>query len=476
MKKSFFILAAITAMAILPAKAQFDETNNLFYHTMRTPQSNLYNPAFFPIKTSFYFMLPGIDFQFGSPLAMTDVLHYDANTKTTVISLDSILNCLDKNNKFRLGANINIFGFGIKIHNTFVSFNTRLVNHASLGIPTSIIHAFEEGNMVDDTTTRPVVKLLDGDVFNATSYLETGIGVAHHFEPIHLTVGLRAKLLYGVLNMQTDNTRLEINTSSEMDSVTARMYYEVQSASCAPYDEATKSFNISVSDLFNLGKANTGISFDLGAKYDYGPFTFSFAINDLTAGIHWKNNVMTWRPEGGQGVIEFTGLELSNMLDNGNLNTDSLTAYLEERLNGMTPTSVDSGDYWFSIPTKIDLGASYSFAKLLRAGILFHGQFDRGLLCKSNDLALDLNEKVTNTFRWNTTLTIGANLYNWVEVILGSSIVYDGESMDFFNPGAGLILTPGKVVQLYLLADYISSFYLTDSKAFNIKFGLNILI
>ncbi len=476
MKKSIFILAAITTMAIMPAKAQFDETNNLFYHTLRTPQSSLYNPAFFPISTSFYLTLPGVDFQFGSPVAMTDVLHYDASSQTTVISLDTILNSLNDNNKFRFGANVNILGFGFRIHNTYFSFNTRLVNSVQLGLPVSTINAFQEGNMLNDTTVRPVVELLNGDVFNVNSYLETGIGVAHHFDSLHLTVGLRAKFLYGVLNMQTDNTKLEINTNPSMDSITARMYYEVQSAACVPYDEATKSFNINISDLFNLGAANTGLAFDLGAKYDFGPFSFSFAINDLSAGIHWKNNVMTWRPEGGQGVIEFTGLEVSNMLDNGTLNTDSLTAYLEGRLNSMTPTAVDSGDYWFSIPTKINLGASYSFAKLLRAGFLFHGQFDRGLLCKSNDLAYNLNDNVQNTFRWNATLTVGANLYNWVELILGSSIVYDGESLDLFNPGAGLVLTPGKVVQLYLMADYISSFYLTESKAFNIKLGLNILI
>ncbi len=221
-------------------------------------------------------------------------------------------------------------------------------------------------------------------------------------------------------------------------------------------------------DLFNLGKANTGLAFDLGAKYDWGPFTFSLAINDLSAGIHWKNNVITWRPQGGQGVIEFTGMDVSSILDHGEMSTDSLSAYIEERLGNMTPTMVDSGDYWFAVPTKINLGASYSFAKMFRAGLLFHGQFDRGLLCKGND-------GVENTFRFNTTLSCSVNLANWVEAVVGSSIVYDGESLDLFNPGFGLILTPGTFFQLYFMTDYVSSFYLTDSKAFNIKVGLGLL-
>ena len=300
--------------------------------------------------------------------------------------------------------------------------------------------------------------------------------MGHYFEPIHLTVGLRAKLLYGIANVQTDNTYVVFNTENNYDSVSARMYYEIQSASILSYDEQTKKFNFSLSDALSLGKASTGISFDIGAKYDFGPFTFSLAINDLTAGIHWTSNVMTWRPDGGQGVIEFTGLDIASLLDHGSVNTDSLSNYLQQRIENMKPTKVDSGDYWFSIPTKINLGASFSFAKLLRAGILFHGQFDRGLLSKSNATSLDLSGDVTNTFRWNTTLTLGANLFNWAEIILGSSIVYDGSKMDFFNPGIGLVFTPFTVLQTYIMADYISSFYLTDSKAFNLKFGLNILI
>ena len=54
--------------------AQFDETNSLFYHAQRAPQSNLLNPAFHPNRNSFYLALPGADIQFGSPLAFSDML------------------------------------------------------------------------------------------------------------------------------------------------------------------------------------------------------------------------------------------------------------------------------------------------------------------------------------------------------------------------------------------------------------------
>lgn len=473
MKKNIFLIAFCTLLAVPGAQAQFDETNNLFYHTLRTPQSTLLNPAFFPTNNTFYIMLPGVDFQFGSPLALNDVIYYDRPNERTVIDINHILKSLNDNNTFRLGADVSILGFGFKLQNTFINFNTRLVNNVSLGLPISTINAVLEGNIGDNNTPRPVIELVNGDILNVTSYLETGLGASHYFEPLHLTVGLRAKFLYGIANVQTDNTKIVFNTDSNLDSVSASIFYQIQSATCAPYDST--GLHIDVGDLLKIGQANSGVSFDIGAKYDFGPFTFSVAINDLSAGIHWKKNVTTWEPSGGQGVITFNGLDVNTMLDNGTFNVDSLTQYLRDQISDMTPHRIDNGEYWFSIPTKINLGASYSFAKIFRAGLLFHGQLDRGLFCKTPSLQSGIGSNVSNTFRWNTTLSLDANLFNWAEVVVGNSLVYDGSSLDVFNPGIGLVLTPATIFQVYLMADYLSSFYLTDSKALNVKFGINLL-
>lgn len=474
MKKIFLIglMGLMTLAGSNVARAQYDETNNMFYHMLRTPQSNLLNPAFFPTNSSWYITLPGADIQFGSPVAVSDFIKYDRVNERTVINLDTMMNNLTNDNKFRLGANVNLLGFGFKVNNTFINFNTRLINHVSVGFPVDMVEALRIGNIDAAGNVRPVVEMLDGDVLNATSYLETGLGVIQRFEPINLTVGVRAKLLFGVANVQTDNTRLVFNTSPNLDTVTAHMYYEIQSATCAPYDTNQKKFIFNLGDV--LGNANTGIAFDLGARYDWGPFSFSFSINDLTGGIHWKNNVMTWKPQNGQGAIVFNGVDMNGMFNGGNFSMDSLTSQLEHQLEDMTPEKKDSGDYWFSIPTKINLGASYSFGRMFRAGFLFHGQFDRGLLCKSNALSMDLGD-AKNTFRWNTTLSIGMNLYDWLEVTAANSIVYDGSGMDLFNPGLGIVATPGRVFQIYLMGDYLSSFYITDSKAFNLKVGINLL-
>lgn len=476
MKSNRIIAIAAALLIAVGAQAQYNETNNLFYHAFRTPQSNLLNPALYPTNNTFYLQLPSLGVHFGSPLAINDIARLDTTASgdiNTVIDINKMLAAITIDNDFRFGTDINIFGFGFKTGNTFVTANVRMMNSINVGLPISTINALLRGNV--DAYGNPIreVNLVDGDLLNFTNYLEAGIGAGHFIESINLTVGGRAKLLYGVANLQTDNTRAILITDDDFESVGVDLYYEIQGGSAVAVDSNGVRMT-SVGELLNVFKANTGLSFDIGAKYDVGPFSFSASIIDLTAGIHWKRNTTVVTPEGGHTTVTFDGQEVTGMLNGGNLNSDSLTAYYQDVINGFAPTA-NGGEYWSSIPTKLNIGASYNFGKMFRAGLLLHGQFDRGLLSKKNTYNLDLGIKIPNTFRFNSTLTLGIDIFNWTEVLVGSSVVYDGQHVDFFNPGIGLVLSPFKIFQFHVMADYISSIYLADAKAFNVKFGFSML-
>ena len=476
-KLKSIILTAALVLAAGTANAQFDETNNLFYHTIRTPQSNLLNPAFHPAKNTFYLMLPGVDFQFGMPLALNDVLRYDKASKTTIINVDSILHTLSEDNQFRMGANVQLLGFGLKIKHLYLNLNLRLCNGFSIGLPISTVNALLEGNIGDDGVPHPEVKLLNGDIFNLQSYIESSVGAAFHIDKLNLTVGVHAKLLSGVLNIQTDKTHLTLHSDEDLDRMTVRAYYELQGSAVVPYDTSQGKFLFNgPEDILNNLLANSGLAFDVGARWDLGPLSLSLAVNNITKGIHWTKNTYAFVPENGQGEIYFDGVNINTVLNDGQFYMDSISDYFKERIDGMKPRFVnDTNGYWFPIPTTFNLGASYSFAHLFRAGLLFHGQLDRGLF--STGSIIDGFEKsFSNTFRFNTTLSVSVNLFNWLEVVAGSSVVYDGKHLDAFNPGAGVILSLGGAMQTYVMADYISSIRLVESKACNIKFGCNLLI
>ena len=484
MKKTAIILTALLLTGI--AHAQYNETNNLFYHAQRIPQSNTLNPAFFPGNNSVYVTLPSTGLQFGFPLSIHDIVRYDSKQKANIIDINGVFDKISADNPFRMNWDMGLLGFGFRAGDLFFTFNTQLRTSMTLGLSGGIVSALTGGNMDDNGNPIPSVTVLNGNAFNAQMYLETSLGAGYQVPVIPLTVGVHAKLLSGVFNIQTDNTNIVIETDPNFDKVTARVYYEAMEAAAVPIDTAggtknilanlTKHLGEAVETMFDPINGNTGLAFDIGAKYDMGPFTFSLAVNDLSAGIHWQKNVNSMVPTGGQGVIEFEGMQVNNLLNRGQMNMDSLK-YVAEQFKSLLPRfEQNTKDYWYNVPTKINAGASFNFLKLLRAGLLFHGQFDRGLLSKQNVTTLDLGGNVANTFRFNTTATLGVNVFDWIELILGTSLVFDGNKADFFNPGAGFVLSIGTAVQSYLIADYISNIYITDAKAFNLKFGLNLLI
>lgn len=471
MKKQLTIAAVFMALFCGSAMAQYSETNNLLYHTFRTPQSTDHNAAFFPNKNTFYLRLPGLGMQFGSPLSLSDMVRNQGDT-LTVIDINKAFDAMRKNNRIHFDADINLVGFGLKVHNTFFTFNTRLVAIFNLGIPVSVIDALSHGNADASGNAISEIEILNGNLMNTTAYGEIAVGGGHYFEPIGLTVGARAKYLWGILNIQTDNTRAVLTTANNFEQINMDLYYQFQESALVNFD-STGKMTSSTAEIMNIFGGNGGFAFDLGTKFDLGPFSFSLGINDLSAGIHWHKNVNNITPKNGHMTLTFSGEDATTMLHGGTLNTDSLAAYYKDLFTGIRPASGNASDYWYSIPTKINLGASFSFAKMLRAGLLLHGQFDRGLFSKTNKL--DLGKDVVNTFRFNSTLSFGANLFNWFELTAGNSFVYDGNKLSFFNPGVGLVFTPGTVVQLYLIGDYVSSIYLVQAKSFNFKVGVNLL-
>lgn len=472
MKKRFSILVLVAILSGSTAMAQFNETNNLFYNTFRTPQTNLLNPALFP-NASFYLTLPGLNnLQFGSPLAIRDLIHYDPTRGYSVIDINHILDVMEDDDHFRFGLGINLLGFGFKVNNLTFNFNTRVVGDFGVGLPVSVLDKLLDGNIDDNNQAISEVRFLDGSLLDAQVYTETSVGVAYKIAPINTTFGFHLKVLGGLSAFQLDSVRFVLHSDAEYDNLSADAYYNLRLS--LPGQGDLNALNVSdiIHSVSPFGP-NSGIAFDLGVRYDLGPFAFSLAINDLTAGIHWTNNIQNMVPKDGHSTLNFSGVNLDSIV-NG---SDGLTTELENFINGLQPDTVPGKDFWTNIPTKVNLGATYTFANLLRAGILFHGQFDRGIISKSNPMQLDISkEEAAQTFRFNTTLSAGVNVFNWLEFIIGSSVVFDGGKADFFNPGAGVVISLGTALQTYLMADYVSSIYALDSKAFNLKFGFNLVI
>ncbi|MCQ2298108.1 MAG: DUF5723 family protein [Bacteroidales bacterium] len=475
MKKTLYVIIA-AFMAIVPG-ISMAQTNSIFYHSIRAPQSLDENPSLYPASTTVFVTLPKVGLNFSSPLSLSDMLTHTPGDTATYIDLNSISNKLTDNNQLRLGLDADILGFGFKIGNTFATASVKLKTITSLGIPIDAINFLTKGNVDENGDPISSVSLLDGQLLNVQAYMETAIGGGHTFPDLGLTVGGKLKMYMGIGNISTANTHVNIETSDNMDEMAIKAYYELNVASIAAFDYAhpgdtvrTLNKNIGINDILSCSK---GFGLDLGAKYKLGPVTLSASLLDLSQGIYWSQNTYKVKPKYGEQAFTFEGLDFqtSGLLNGEGMNFDTLTNLFKSQVDSLTNYDFIEGEgYWYSIPTKVNLGASISFLKICRAGLLIHGQWDRGLLTTKKAIDYD-----NQNFRFNTTLSASVNLKNWIELTVANGFVSDSKKFSIMNPGVGIILTPATAVQLFVMADYISSIYLVDAKAFNLQIGLNLI-
>lgn len=457
-----YILAVFSALFVIPqSQAQHELiSNDIMYHAIYLPQSNDYNPAFYMQDRTFYLTLPQFNISTGLPVSFNDL-----NFQTDPVTQHSILNLSDLakkigsgDNQIRSNFNLNLLGFGINFGNVFVNFSSKVAVQARLSIPTDAIAVLTNMNKHSWIGEQNAANLVTGDLALVNAYARFSIGGGYKFDKIPLTIGAHVNILDGVANINTYETNIRAYAVDDIYSaVVADVDYHVQRSGCVGIDTNNNLY-------YDGTPKNFGFTFDLGAKYDFNNFHFSASLIDFGPGIHWSQDVVKMSPH--ESHIFFVGFDVSNLISGGRMDGDFFNNYLDSIATMLKTQETKGGDFWYAVPTKLNLGASYDFAnKFFRAGFLFHGEWEKGLF----------TAPANNNFRFNTTLSLSCNLFNWLELMVANSFVFDGANTDMLNPGAGVVLSLGQVFQIYAMLDYLSDFYLVKAKSFNFSLGLNIV-
>ncbi|MDO4216941.1 MAG: DUF5723 family protein [Bacteroidales bacterium] len=468
-KHTFVSLCVVLAFSIssLPLKAQ---NSTLLFSSDILPHGNVMNPAFFP-NTPFYLALPSATLNMALPLAYSDIIQYDAANQVTNINLNNITNQLMEGNTFTINPDIYAVGLGLKIGKTFVTLSSQVKTHIAINPPTGLLTFLNEGNM-NHLGAGNEVYITDGNILHVSSYAEVGLGLGRTFAlPMgDLTVGARVKLIDGIADIHTTNTFARIYTSEDLSTMRADVNYQLGAAGMFPISLDTAG-NFIIGNP-QLPPTNYSVGFDLGARWQWEKLDVAFSILDLGSRINWDQNVVKLIPESGNGAgFTFEGIDLNGVIQNGTLDS-TFTQQLSDSLSAlMNYTMVDGESYWTSTPTRINLSAFYRPLPLLKVGAIFHGELDRGV--NSYNLT---TEEVVSTFRQNITLMANLNLMNWIEVMVGNSVVSDGLRTTVINPSVGVTLSPFKTLQAYFMLDYISNIYLVDAKSAKLTAGVSLAI
>ena len=454
------ILTVLTSIFIgLSAQAQM---SSLLYNSKHIPQVNAMNPAFF-VNDKMYVAFPNLNLNFDFPLSFNDVFLVqttDNGENITLLNTDGILEALERKNEIGLDLNIGIMGSGFKTKHGFLTIGTQLKNNFQLGLPKDVLRFIADGN-VDENGYGRTLTLIDQDLLSLNSYFEVAVGYGRTFGK-NLTIGVRAKALLGLLNITTTDTRIDLETDPNLNSLGVNMDYHVRMSLPVPtaaiFDSDNFELNLnSTADMMNLIPRNWGMAFDIGAKYQLNK-NLSVAVSLLDLGaIHWQSNIVELKPENGGAHFTFEGLSWDHLIVDGQYNGEFFSTMADSIITEFTQYQIDTNasGYWEAVPWKVNLSGPYDLNKILSANLMYRG------------------EKNKFNYFQSVTAGININLWNWLEIMACNSI---HNFNDFLNPGVGFSMSLLSAVQVYTLFDYVSDIYIVDGKSFRFFFGLNIVI
>jgi hypothetical protein len=264
-----------------------------------------------------------------------------------------------------------------------------------------------------------------------------------------LTLGIRAKLLFGKLNATTGSSNIRMFTQEN----TLNLMFETDAGfnSSLPYSMGVDGRGIYRFDhrynnsfaRYAFNRKNPGIAVDLGFIYQYtSRLTLSGSLLDL--GLIWyRSNLTNYSVKGN---YLYTGPGADSMI------ADRFLWDVFDDLNANVDVSLTHHSYAYFLDPRLYLGATYRI----------NDRFDANLLLYNRFLPVKIQTSVTASIISRPLKNMEASLsWSWMN-----------RSINNVGLGIGYGRSP---VQVYLVSDNLLGFFMPMSaKNVNLRFGLNL--
>lgn len=469
MQKRFLIILLFVSL-VGRLSAQIDNT---MYFMDRLPQSTFINPAQTP-DCKFYMggvlvplfgqLPPPITVAVNLPIDYNDVIfHGEGEYADSLITplhpnanFDDFLKKLRRVNYISTDFQLSLLNFGFKAgEKSFFSFDLSERMYADFGLPRSLFDFAANGN--------DVVREADftGLGVNVMYYHQLALGYQKQFSKT-FSAGLRAKLLVGVANVQTESSRLLFSTAEKTNYINVESEYIVNTnvplnvtlndegyIDEVEFSDFSEESTGSIIKNYGVLTGNYGAALDFGFSKDLNSyFTAFFSVEDLGF-IKWKTNASQFAIYD-EDSMKFEGVRVSNLNVNDfsdAIDLDSIVAHYEE-------INYDEGAYKTNLPTKLYGGIRYRATKHMTLGALAKVEF--------------LPHKV------NPSVTLTANFKPFK--FTAATISYSYIDGNFDNFGFGITAHPG-FVQWYLVSDNLlgAALFPANTRSVSLRMGCNLV-
>jgi hypothetical protein len=284
-------------------------------------------------------------------------------------------------------------------------------------------------------------------------YMEYAVGGSYVVDRF-LTVGARVKVLNGLLNISSDQARLDL-TTDENYHINVAGEGLIRTSGVTQFEDLDLESTADVMALFG----NSGLAIDLGATYKpMDRLTVGVSIIDLGS-ISWKRDLTNYVLNSSISNYTFRGFDIAEIL---NGNEESFGNSLDSLSNSIEFEEEEGERYSSFLPGKFFLSGSYKLNQTVTGNLLI------------------MNEIYQK--RWNTG--ISANIHKEFGRRMSMSLSYTAINRSANNLGMGLSFNL-QPIQLYFVSDNMLSApfslltsgelnpYLRSVKNVNLRFGLN---
>jgi hypothetical protein len=352
------------------------------------------------------------------------------------------------------------FGFRFSKKN-YISVTSAIKTNIHLALRKDLLLFLAEGNVPYEGKT---LSFLGNDFFSMNAYAEIGVGYNRQAND-KLSWGVNVKYLLGLVNAYSNIAKLDLYTEPRFERLMLNYTLDGKLSTVMNIDDLIerakagktedsqkKSANIDFSEIPQNLK-NYGFAVDLGARYRINKWVeVNASVLDIGY-INWKSN--TKQCDVADASFSFSGFGYNDIFDeNGNVKKIDAAAYFKNIGDSLLSTvvsgieSAESYRKWLN--AKINIGGVYYINEKNHVNAVFNGYCIQGRFIPSG------------------TVSITTHVGRWFDATVGNTFRQNA----FFNPGVGLNFTGG-VIQLYMVMNYINSFYIDRMKNVNFVFGIN---
>lgn len=297
-------IKAIVIVALLPYASMSQSGLSLYSLGELVPQNNHFNPALIP-EGRFFLGLPVIS---EAGLHVNNKFSYEQAIEkygedSSRLDVENVLGVLREKNNFLAETRIPLLFVGIQPEGARFAFTLFLNERAGIGLQYQKV--FVEtvwkgtGHLAGNSIN------LRRSAVSATHHREYGMGVKAELPGKSLRVGVRLKVLQGLLNVKT---RAGMSAAISLEPITYAYGFAFRSAGI----NAAGLDNYANTSYFIFNK-NRGVAVDAGASWAINhKVSFSAAINDLGV-ICWKESPVNFSLK--DTTFRFEGVDMRTPAD-----------------------------------------------------------------------------------------------------------------------------------------------------------------